>query len=704
MYIPLLHTSSLILFIIYLLFIICHYSQQIQRRTNFSNCSRRGITEIPSNLPLDVEEIDFSYNNITFSHQGSVDVFMKYNAIRSVDFGYNLIHTFPNDVLLNATILEYIEMSGNHLFNLTKGVFNNLKYLKTIHGLTTNNLAPGGFENLTKLRELSIMIQMDEISEDLFEGLSLQKVSLKLPNIKTIPSNVFVSGNMSLREINIDAPKLEYLPKDIFKLNELEKVYISAENVTTLHNCIFNGVSLSSLNGVLPGVPESYFKYIETVTSYNYRLKEIYLEGIQSIPLKIFQNLPSLEKVTILKSRNIHMKLFKYCSRLNYLDLTGTANITFHKGWSFHLYSLKTLNLSNCNIAEIDFDTMEGLREITVLDLSKNNISFIKESHEERLPFPTSGLKELNLSYNELQSLPKHIFERFLSLNKLDISNNRILELPQTIFDKLNNLKRLDLSMNRLTYIPAGILDALYDCTFINMSNNAISDIAKDTFIRVTSLRRLDMSNNNITKVPDRFLAMHLMIDEVFLTNNPVNCDCSFVDLFWVRRMRSSVKLYGTCEQPAHLQNRTLGDITIFDMCPKSPVIARIPTTTLTTPLTSASEKAGSKSHVILASTTLYPTKPQSTSHSEKPTDSSVGEIYDTSSSNRVASDSKVNKGGDNSKQSTTAKIAKTINNISWVSITTGASAVTDENPESHGESTSAVDEDAYGSVVGENI
>lgn len=60
------------------------------------------------------------------------------------------------------------------------------------------------------------------------------------------------------------------------------------------------------------------------------------------------------------------------------------------------------------------------------------------------------NLKSLDLSFKNLSSIPKYIFE-LSYLEDLNLSHNQLEELPKEII-KLKSLKNLDISWNRITH------------------------------------------------------------------------------------------------------------------------------------------------------------------------------------------------------------------------------------------------------------
>lgn len=115
------------------------------------------------------------------------------------------------------------------------------------------------------------------------------------------------------------------------------------------------------------------------------------------------------------------------------------------------------------------------------------------------------NLTVLDLSNNDISSLTRRHFERLKNLKVLFLSSNKINSLPSDIFVNLTELKRLDLSGNPLE------LDALKTEGFLvstsleelNLDDCNISELPEAMFNNMTQLRNLTLSGNAFDDVID---------------------------------------------------------------------------------------------------------------------------------------------------------------------------------------------------------
>lgn len=83
---------------------------------------------------------------------------------------------------------------------------------------------------------------------------------------------------------------------------------------------------------------------------------------------------------------------------------------------------------------------------LTELILSHNSVAMSDSDIEILRGY--SGIRELDLSYNHIQSLPKGAFHNLTSLETLNLRGNELQTLDKDIFKGLIKLKSLDLEEN----------------------------------------------------------------------------------------------------------------------------------------------------------------------------------------------------------------------------------------------------------------
>ncbi|KAG9470031.1 hypothetical protein GDO78_019083 [Eleutherodactylus coqui] len=196
------------------------------------------------------------------------------------------------------------------------------------------------------------------------------------------------------------------------------------------------------------------------------------------------------------------------------LSVTG-SNITVLQGSFFRRYGTNLSNLTN-------------------LILTNNNIQAIDSKAFVDLP----NLTNLDLSNNPLDSLSNTSFVGLSHLETLKLNNAlreslHLLSFPWT--EGLGNLQTLELTSNDLQTFPKQVLD-LRRLRSIYLGNNSIKTIDKETISQLTEMKV-----------------------RVYLSPNPIVCDCKAIDMIlWLKNTsQTSEDQSPRCSAPQNL-NGTL--------------------------------------------------------------------------------------------------------------------------------------------------
>ena len=103
-------------------------------------------------------------------------------------------------------------------------------------------------------------------------------------------------------------------------------------------------------------------------------------------------------------------------------------------------------------------------------DYSNQNLSSIPEK-----VFAEEQLKELDVSYNQIDNEVSEQILKLSKLEKLDLKHNSIKVIPEFLV-KMNSLKFLDLSSNLIEQIPRSLLK-LTNLEKLNLANNEVSRV-----------------------------------------------------------------------------------------------------------------------------------------------------------------------------------------------------------------------------------
>ncbi|CAJ1048538.1 leucine-rich repeat serine/threonine-protein kinase 1 isoform X2 [Xyrichtys novacula] len=187
-----------------------------------------------------------------------------------------------------------------------------------------------------------------------------------------------------------------------------------------------------------------------------------------------------------------------------------------HPAFSKHLLRLRLLENSNAEGELVVSVCWSGL-QLPWLDLDW----FMDIS---------SRITHLDLSSNNLSTLPSVVPWGLIHLETLDLSNNQLKELPATSSSQeiiCCSLQQVNLSQNKLTGLPHGLLHLTHIQRLFAAKNQltVLFDIPSSTnWIGLRKLEELDVSENSLSSLP--MTVMHSLKSLSFLNvcRNQLSC------------------------------------------------------------------------------------------------------------------------------------------------------------------------------------
>lgn len=221
-----------------------------------------------------------------------------------------------------------------------------------------------------------------------------------------------------------------------------------------------------------------------------------------------------------------------YLSYNKYLQLSTSS---FALVPSLQRLMLRRVALKNVDISPSPF---RPLRNLTILDLSNNNIANINEDLLEGL----ENLEILDFQHNNLARLwkranpggPVNFLKGLSHLHILNLESNGLDEIPVGVFKNLFELKSINLGLNNLNKLEPFIFDDQTSLRSLNLQKNLITSVEKDVFgPPFQNLNSLDM----------RF--------------NPFDCTCESISWFvnWINQTHTNISELSThylCNTPHH--------------------------------------------------------------------------------------------------------------------------------------------------------
>ncbi|XP_059100564.1 toll-like receptor 3 [Peromyscus eremicus] len=504
----------------------------------------------------DLQELLLSNNKILALRSEELD-FLSNSSLQKLDLSSNPLREFSpgcfhaignlSALLLNNAQLDphlteklCLELSNTSIQNLS---------LANNHLLATSLATFSGLKQTHHLTSLDLSYNsLRDVGNDTFSWLPhLRYLSLQYNNIQCLSPRSFY-GLSNLRYLNLkraftkQSISLASHPKiDDFSfqwLKYLEYLNMDDNNIPGTKSNMFTG--LTSLK---------YLSLSKTFTS------------LQTVTNETFLSLAHSPLLTLNLTKNHISKIaggaFSWLGQLRILDLglndidqelTGQEWRGLRSIFEIYLSYNKYLQLTSNSFAlvpglqrlmlrrvalknaEISPSPFRPLRNLTILDLSNNNIANINEDLLEGL----ENLEILDFQHNNLARLWKHAnpggpvnFLKGLShLHILNLESNGFDEIPVGVFKNLFELKSINLGLNNLNILLPSIFDDQTSLRSLNLQKNLITSVEKNVF---------GPAFQNLSSLDMRF--------------NPFDCTCESIAWFvnWINQTHANIS-----ELPTH--------------------------------------------------------------------------------------------------------------------------------------------------------
>ncbi|XP_052744564.1 insulin-like growth factor-binding protein complex acid labile subunit [Bicyclus anynana] len=199
-----------------------------------------------------------------------------------------------------------------------------------------------------------------------------------------------------------------------------------------------------------------------------------------------------------------------------------------------------------------------------ILDLTANDLKKIK-----RHAFRDAGLinlKKVILKECKLTTIDENALTDLQKLIVIDLSKNELKTLPADLFKEKPKIKWILLNNNQIEKLEDGLFNNLPSLYIVDLSHNRIAQIGMETFLNVPKLEKLKLNNNKLEQLEkDKLSALtsiHLVLD---IHGNHWRCDCNLKPLVnWVIEGRfSATRLL--CSEPPLVQGKRWSELESSD-------------------------------------------------------------------------------------------------------------------------------------------
>ncbi|XP_068108101.1 osteomodulin [Hyperolius riggenbachi] len=222
------------------------------------------------------------------------------------------------------------------------------------------------------------------------------------------------------------------------------------------------------------------------------RIQQVYLQHneIEAVTMKSFADATGLREINLshnkLKSQKIDNGVFAKSPHLHQIYLNDNDLEEIPSPFS---PSIERIFLGANKINKIKEQDLEGLVNVTMLDLCNNRLDSIKGRPLSKL----TKLMQLNICNNKLTSMPANLPP---SLMYLSLENNSISKIPDDYFTKLQNLIAIRLSNNKIEEVAVNLFN-LPKLMELNLGHNKL----KRSFYIPRSLEHLYLNNNEFETI-----------------------------------------------------------------------------------------------------------------------------------------------------------------------------------------------------------
>ncbi|XP_060528812.1 chaoptin-like [Cylas formicarius] len=286
-------------------------------------------------------------------------------------------------------------------------------------------------------------------------------------------------------------------------------------NLEACFNCenYYSGCNKNDIyfmNSSFPILSPGIHRIYESITSLTMKHSNI------SVILPGFlNNFPELKMLDFANNNISYLTagIFNSLSELKILDMSSNIIRNISDQTFFGLNNLRSLDLSNNHITSlisIFYDHQANLESQNSLFFVMPNIEVVDVSHNElsELASPGPTVLHLDLSYNNITTIPVSVFSNARSLKILCLHHNYIQHLPRNVFKNLSSLESLDISFNNLNETQYGQLDHLEQLKYLNLSNNHLN-LEFHKLISLIHLEELQLANNTFSNFEPVSLLNH---------------------------------------------------------------------------------------------------------------------------------------------------------------------------------------------------
>ncbi|XP_070683677.1 toll-like receptor 3 [Pempheris klunzingeri] len=491
-----------------------------------ADCRHLSLSEIPPNLPRNITSLDMSHNRL----KGVPPVSLTpYPGLLHLDVSYNSITKLDGGLCQTPPLLQTLKVEHNEVHLLKKEDLSHCTNLTQLI-MASNRLKLQGepFSALQSLKVLDVSINKLQSAKlgSQPQLPSLVNLNLAFSDFTTLKKDDFSFLNHSLQVLNLSSVSLKTLEPGCFKpISGLRTLIMDGSNMGTqvisklcsqLSGMAIDALSLRKMK--LVTLTNTTFMGLQTT---NLTSLDLSGNGMGKIEELSFQWLPRLQTLVLADNNIKHvtkgtlqgLRSLKKLILTKALVKSHTSSTPIIDDFSFQpLSALENLMLQRTAIREITANTFTGLTSLSELDLSWCSCTSLRSiTNKTFVSLAESPLRKLNLTGTDITQINPGSFSPLRNLTILLLDFNFIKQtLTGKEFEGLDEVQEIHMSNNHQKI-------SLSSMSFVNVPKLRVLTLGKSLnvsalnldpspFSPLSNLTYLDLSNNNIANIRESLL------------------------------------------------------------------------------------------------------------------------------------------------------------------------------------------------------
>nr|AIO11757.1 toll-like receptor 5a [Ctenopharyngodon idella] len=345
-------------------------------------------------------------------------------------------------------------------------------------------------------------------------------------------------------------------------LSDLEQITLAESRINKIEKSAFLGMAnLLKLNlskNFLGNIDSNTFQNLEKLEVLDLSYNHIWMLGYES-----FRGLPNLLNLNLTGNALKHLHAFATLPRLEKLYLGDNKILSVFYLIKISKY-LTTLYLEHNILSSLSdlFTILEEFPQIEEIVFRGNELLYCpNERHKvlsQKIQILDLAFAGLEVIWSEGKCL--NVFNNLHQLKQLSLSHNLLQSLPKDIFKDLTSLYFLDLSFNSLKYLPNGIFPE--SLQILNLEYNSIYSVDPNLFSTLSYLSLIKNDFRCDCKLRD--FQTWLNQTNVIISHSIEDVICaSPEDQYMVPVVRSSIQ----CEDEEDERNAEKLRLVLFIFC-----------------------------------------------------------------------------------------------------------------------------------------